>query len=146
DNYDRNRNHDYLLADPVPRPPSDVYTLDTPTLSEARDTQPPFMPRVSWDSLDESAPPGPDGNFVSGVSWRLVEANQPGDALTENKIFRAANVSVIDDTFQVTPGQEIFLEVKGRDAAGKTSFVRVPIVVTPVGVNIGKLTYETRRL
>lgn len=149
DNYDRNRNHAYLLNDPIPRPGSDTYTLDTINEASAKDMQPPYMPRVTWNEIpDASEPPryNADGNCTSGVTWRLEEAGQATDTLTDTKIFRAANVSVNDDTFQVTPGQEIYLAVKASDAAGKRSFVRIPIVVTPMGVNIGKLTYESRRL
>ena len=140
DNFDRNLDHAYLLTAPN-APPSDAYDLTTLDDPAAKDGAPPYLPRVNWDAVGTVL----GENKVSGVSWRLEEAGQPTDALTDAKIFRASNVSVVDDTFQVIAGQEIYLAVKASDAAGNPSFVRVPILVTPVGLNIGKLTYESRR-
>lgn len=143
DNFDRNREHSYLLsaATPKPLPVTDTYAMATRSESAAVDQAPPYLPRVAFDEVGRRKA----DNKVSGCSYRFEEAGQ-SDAMPDRKIFRAANVELTGpSTFRILPGQEIFLTVKASDATGNPAEVRIPVLVTPVGVNIDKLLAERER-
>lgn len=143
DNYDRNRNHGYLLSPAIPKPLPVTDTYDPSVRSEAAaiEQAPPYFTKVRFDDVGRRVL----DNASSGYAFRFEEAGQAED-LPDRKIFRAANVEVTGpDSFRILPGRDIFLTVRGSDASGNQTQLRIPVLVTPVGLDIGKPMTERER-
>lgn len=141
DNFDRN-------VKPEWPPPADTAAVNayddaTPSDEAARDLRPPFLARINGDQFDVLK----DGGKTrwSGVTWSFLEGGGEADAGVETRSFRSANVNVDGDTITPLSGQDIVLQVRAVDASGNKTTMKLPVRVTPVGIEIDKLFQERER-
>jgi hypothetical protein len=138
DNFDRNAKPEWPPPD---NPAVNRYDDATPSDDSARDMRPPFLTRLNPDQFDTSK----DSNKTkqSGVTWSFIEGGSDTDPGVETKSFRTANVD--GDTFAPIAGNEVTLFVRAIDATGNKTTMKIPIRVTPVGIEIDKLFQERER-
>lgn len=136
DNADRNFAPDWPVVD---------REFTTANLNEDafKDAKPPYLPRLNPDQIGQRTASGK--TFNSGVSWAFEEAGSLLDAGQETRSFPNANVAVENDTLTPIAGQETFIVVAASDASGNIQRFKIPVRVTPVGIEIEKLFQERQR-
>lgn len=140
DNADRNFAPEYPTPDRAPFNAFPTASLDS---DAARDARPPYLPRLNPDQVGQRKDGGK--TFHSGIAWAFEEGGNLLDPGQETRSFPNANVSVENDTLTPIAGQEVFIVVSASDASGNASRFRIPVRVTPVGIEIEKLFQERQR-